>query len=471
MLLARVSGCVLLGLAVLATGPIAAGAGADDQPGAPAQGLDIGQTAQTVRGWVAPPAPQQPWSRAISELTSDDEGLQHRAEAELIRHGAEVLPDLTILADDHDPLLRMRVVTVASGIGGEAPVPLLLRLGRDPDGRVRTASVLGLGRCRGPGVFERLRDALQAVDADERDAGAQSLGALGDVRALALLARMTQESDDLARRDEQAALAQVAAQPAAVPVLAELIGGTDGVMRDTLILASASLNDPRLCPALLAVASGSAPAPTRFLAIRALAHDGDSRAWQNLCRIAAEAGEPQLRSAAADTLTALTGAPGMGQGWTVWWRDHAAEAARLAARDRLLASLHDPNAPIPAAELARWSVDDLSPLLEGALGNGAAWWPARAWAAIRADDPARWSDALTQRLVALPEPTPRLALLILVDQLGGPRCVDNLHRIAADLARRERAEAVLARAKQLVPDRGPERAALAIAGERHHCTP
>ncbi len=455
---------VRLVLMLAAAGALAAG---EVDPGPPAQGLDVGQAANAVKNWVAPNPHQKPWSADIANLSSDDQMAQNRAVADLIRQGPPVLGDLAVLAQDRDTMLRVRVVLVAAGIGGQAPVPLLMSLGSDPEPRVREEAVLGLGRCSGEAAFTRLRQALDAPDANERAAGAQALGAIGDVRALALLGRLDAEGDDLARRDEAAALARIAGQSVAIPELARLIGDSRGAARDTCILAAGALSDPRLCPALVALAGGEAPIPTRLLAVRALALDGDSRAWRTLCDLAARAPEPSIADAAAGAMRMLAMTPGQGMAWAVWWRDHAATVPRLNERDQLLADLHDPAAPIDRQALARFSVAELAPLIDGALGGGAAWWPPRAFAAMRADSPARWSDELTRRLIASPDVNLRVALIMLVDQLGGPTCAANLAAAKSDADARRAREATLAASGHAAPDRGAESVALTVALERH----
>jgi hypothetical protein len=216
--------------------------------------------------------------------------------------------------------------------------------------------------------------------------------------------------------------------------------------------------------ALLALGT---PPYTQWLALRSLASNGDSRAWETLCRVAAEAPQDDLRTAASNAMRSLSGKEGSGQVWTLWWRDHAAEAPRAMERDALLADLHDPQRPIQREDLARFSIDELSPLLEGALGAGAAWWPARAFAALRADDPQRWDVALAKQANATPDPMRRLALITFIDELGGPGCVDALRSIDKDLrARVEEEEKQAREGNRLAPDHGPELLALKVALER-----
>ncbi len=437
-----------------------------------AEGVDVIKAAGAVKDWVAPPSHgDKPWSDDIAALTGSDSRAQRSAISNLIRRGVVVLPDLTVLAKDRDWLLRSRVVEVAGGIGGADSAPLLLSLSRDGEARVREAAVLGLGRCTGPGVFERLVECLGAAEAEIRAAAAKALGSLGDVRALGPLAKLEDDGDDLAKRAMTDSLGMVTRRPEAVPELARLLAATRGAQRNTLLDASATLQDPRLCPALVSLvelAPAKSQAWTSWLAIKALGANGDSRAWQVLCRVAAEAPQPELRDAAAASLHALTGKAGAGQAWTLWWRDHAAEAPRMMERDAMLADLHDPAHPIDAAQLERFSVTELAPVLDGALGLGAPWWPARAFRILESDDHARWNAELAARARATIDVTERLALIIFIDQLGGGGSEETLRAIAKDLDARMAVE--LASAKEgnrVPPDHGPELLALKVALERH----
>jgi HEAT repeat protein len=316
-------------------------------------------------------------------------------------------------------------------------------------------------------VFERLDEQLAAPEADVRVAAARAMGAAGDVRALAPLAKLDGEADDLAKRAMHDALGTVARRAEAVPELVRLLGSTSGKQRDALIEATFPLADPRLCPPLVAQLALGTPPYTQWLALRSLAANGDSRAWETVCRIAAEAPEGDLRTAASNAMRALAGKDGTGQVWALWWRDHAAEAPRAMERDALIAELHDPQRALSREELARFSIEELAPLLDGALGAGAAWWPARAFAAMRADDPQRWDAALTKQANETPDPMRRLALITFIDELGGPACVDSLHAIDKDLRARIAAEEEQARdGHRLAPDHGPELLALKVALER-----
>ena len=62
-----------------------------------------------------------------------------------------------------------------------------------------------------------------------------------------------------------------------------------------------------------------------------------------------------------------------------------------------MAHLHDEGYVPTRAELAAFTPEELSGLVDGTIGLGARWWPALAWRAIAADDPTRWTEPLLQR--------------------------------------------------------------------------
>ncbi len=311
------------------------------------------------------------------------------------------------------------------------------------------------------GAFARLSELLRASEADIRQSAARGLGLLGDPQGLAVLCGYERESDDLVRRDERASLGALVMQAAAVPPLAALLGERRGGEQLALIEVSGSVGDPRLCPALTAVlATPGAGASAVAAAARALGANGDSRAIEALCHVAADGPGDEARVAAAETLRQLTGyAAGAGRAWDLWWRDHGPEVQALVFRDQFIAACHDPAHVATRAELAGFTPAQLMPLVDGALGGGSPWWPARAWAVLAADDAARWTPPLLARINATGDARVRLGLIILLDQLGDPGAADGLRKLldkpkGSDLP-------------QLLSD-GPERMAVRIALERRH---
>lgn len=426
-----------------------------------AEGVDVVRTAKAIADALRRPessvAQGKAWEADIAALTDSRPEIHTQAMSSLIRRGVLVVTDLAVLAKDQDPGLRMRVAAVLAAIGGDDATREILSLSRDRDRGVAEVATLGLGKVRGQGTFERLGEILQSTDPMLRQAAARGLGMHGDPRGLGLLCRFARESDDLVRRDMHENLARVATNATAVPVLAELISTRTGSDRLALIDATANIGDPRLSPVLAAVlVQPDISAAT--LAAHMLSVNGDSRAVEALCRVAAQGRDSLLREEAAITLRRLTGhTAAAGTAWELWWRNHAAEVAALAARDRLIAELHDPTRAATASELAAFSVTELFQLVEGALGRGASWWPARAFAALATDAPARWTPVLLERIDRTNDVRERVRVIVLLDALNDPGAVDGLKRLYAALREQPAVKAAA---------HGPERMALRVALER-----
>jgi hypothetical protein len=426
----------------------------------PYQGMDVvgayNYVKETVSTPDAPPSAKgKPWEADLGNLTSRDPRRHNPAMVNLIRRGPVVLSDLAVLAKDRDPQIRARVIQVASFIGTDAGTAIVLERTRDEDKGVRKLAAVGLGRARGPAAFPRLLELLSDPEADIRAASAEGLATLMDPRALGPLTRAARETDDIARRTMTVALTQIANQPTAALPLAAEITARAGAERQVLVDAAAGVGDPRLCPALTAVLGGDdSILATR--AARALAADGDSRALEILCRTAHAGATEELRATAATTLRALTGyEAAAGPAWKLWWEQHHADAARLRERDEFLADLHDPARTTTADELARFSVDDLAPLVNATLdqAGGATWWPRLAYRALAADHAPRWTPVLMARIKTTTLPSQRIPIIILLDQLGDPSAADEL---APLLAITEGPNA----------PQGPERVAIQVALER-----
>ena len=429
------------------------------------EGLDVLRTARAIADAVKRPessvAQGKAWEADIAGLTDARPEIHTQAMSALIRRGQPVIGDLTVLAGDQDTGLRMRVAAVLAAIGGEDATREILHLSHDRERDVVEVATLGLGKARGTGSFERLVEILGSPDPHLRQAAANGLGIHGDPRGMAVLCGYARERDDLVRRDLRENLARVATSATAVPLLAELIEARGGSERTALIDAAAGIGDPRLSPTLAAVL-GQPDVAAATLAARMLSVNGDSRAVEALCRVSAQGRDSQLREEAAITLRRLTGhTAAAGTAWELWWRDHAGEVAALAPRDRLLAELHDPARSTSAAELAAFPVSQLSQLINGALGQGAPWWPARAFAALAADVPARWTPTLVELIGRTQESRERVRLIVLLDALNDPAAVGDFKRFYGDLANQPEVKAA---------SQGAERAALRVALERRGVT-
>lgn len=379
------------------------------------------------------PASEGPtaWETSIAALTDPRAAVHEPAIERLIGFGAAALPDVARLASDADWRVRARVITVAAAIGGPTAVPVVIAASHDSEPRVRELAALGLGALRDETVYQRLLALLRDRETAVRIAAGRGLVEFGDPRALAVLADYASELDTTARRERGVGLERLAARPEVVPALVELLGKATGDVLLRLVMATGRIGDPRLSPPLAALLS-SADREVAVLAAKSLAVNGDSRALAALCPAAA--GKVRdLAQAAAATLRTLTGfnaAPG--QAWTVWWRDHAAEAGAVAERDAFIAALHDPAYAVTADELARFTPEQLMPLVDGVQGDGAWWWPQRSAEVLLRDQAARWTAPLLARIRATADPEARLELILLLDQLGDPAAAPGLAALLAE---------------------------------------
>lgn len=442
---------------------------ADDE--APPQGMDVVPLVKGAAALVAPkesPLPGRPWSDDLAALTDPSPAVHNPAIGRLVARGQVVLTDLGVLADDRDWQLRLRIVRVAAGIGGEAGAPLTLRLSNDADPRVRRIAIVGLGRCRGEAVLQRLLEMLASLDGEERASAAPSLSAIGDVRAIPPLTRLRSDPDGPARNAQAAALRQLCAMRTAAPTVLKLLADAAGEQRRALLEALDGAVDFRLCPGLTRLLDDR-EALTVLLAARALATAGDARAVPTLVRLAASDRLPELRDAAAATLHILTPyRAGPGSAWTLWWSDHAAEWTRYAERDALIAGLLDADAPIPPA-LSTFAPQDLGPLVDAAIAarQVPAWLPARALQALRQQSGARWIQPLAMAIDQAVDADRRLDLLLLLDEIGGPEARGEFERQRELLQKRE--DEALERwrnSKTVPPDTSAERALILLALRR-----
>lgn len=429
------------------------------------EGVDVIQAVKDLSAEVQSPhskvAKGKPWEGDIAGLTDPRPEQFNPAMAALIRHGAEVIPDLTVLAADQDWRIRGRVVQVAAGIGGDGGTGLVLALSRDAEKQVRELAAFSLGMAGGKGAFERLAQLLGAGDPIIREAAARGLSTLGDGRGLGLLCGYAREHDDVVQREMHAGLAQLAGRVTSVPTLCELLQSRSGDELAALVDCTFPIGDPRLCPALSALL-GSGDARVALFAARALSANGDSRALGRLCAVAANSAAAELRRTAAETLRLLTGYPAAaGPAWSLWWTAHQQEAEALNRRDAFIATLHDPLHVVTRAELAGYGVEQLAPLIDGALEPGRRWWPARAYLVLAADAGARWTGPLLARIGATRDPNQRLALIILLDQLGDPAAAGGLGALL---------DADLAQPPQALLANGAERVALGVALQRRGIT-
>jgi HEAT repeat protein len=424
-------------------------------------GVDVIQTVRDIKQAVSGPhssvARGKPWEDDIAALTDPRPEYHGPAIAALIRRGTVVLEDLMVLAGDQDWQIRGRVVQTAAGIGGDGGTALILSLTDDADKHVRELCATGLGMAGGKGAFDRLVQLLHVGDPTIREAAARGLATLGDARGLEILCAYAREPDDVVQRQMRSGLAQLAMRITSIPAFCNLLRSRQGDELIALIDASFLIGDPRLCLPLSAVLAGADEHAAQYAA-RSLGANGDSRALGPLCIAAGSGRSTALRENAAETLRMLTGyGAAAGSAWTLWWHEHQPAVESLAKRDEFIAELHDPHHLPTRSELTAFTVDELAPLVDGALETGQGWWAARSFMVLASDARERWTNPLLERIASTREPNRRLALIIILDQLGDPAAAAGFKTL---LERDRTGDA----AKKL--SAGPERIALAIALER-----
>jgi len=391
----------------------------------------------------------------VAALTDARKGIHRPAMAGLVAMGTVVLPDLQVLSGDPDPGIRARVALTASRIGGPETLPLLRRLSQDRTDLVREVAILGLGRTRSREAYALLQPFLQDPTPEIRDSAALALGQLGDLRAIEdltlwpaaggaqanlVLEAYPQGERQLKRirKSMQASLKALVLRHDAIPVVARLLPTLSADRQETLLETTWQIGDPRLCPALVPLLENPLPA-VRSSAALSLAANGDSRAMEVLCAVAAGDVDHQVREAAGETLRMLTGhRAAAGPAWVLWWDAHADQVADAIPRDIFIASLHDPTRPVDRADLQAWTPEDLMPLVDGVIGRGAPWWPALAWRYLKQDDAARWTPVLVERYRASRNQRERVAMVVLLDELDEPSSRPVLEEwLAAERARNE----------------------------------
>lgn len=396
------------------------------------------------------PAQTRRLEAMIAALTDPRQVVHQPAMSALAAIGPAVLPDLQVLAGDPEPGVRGRVAAVATSIGGPETLPLLRRLAEDRDDLVREVAVLGLGRTRSEEALPLLLPLLQDPVPEVRDSAALALGTLGDLRAISELAlwpsaggaRASLMLEPYPTGDKQlkriqksmrASLASLVVRPDAAPYLIELLPRVGLDRQRALLEASWEIGDPRLSPVLTGLLDSPHP-EVRGAAAVALAANGDGRALETLCAVAAQDNDIEVREAAANTLRRLTGhRAAAGPAWSLWWQDHAAAVRANAERDAFIAALHDPARSATRAELAAFSPEQLMPLVTGVLGEGGPWWSRTAWRTLQRDDPARWTDPLLQRYDRAEGERERVDLVVLLDGLGDPAAHAGLAQRLEDL--------------------------------------
>ena len=330
------------------------------------------------------------WTAALS----DDRPVVHNpAISGLRRYGSAALPELSILARDSRAELRLRVALVLAGIPHQRSIDNLLLLGQDGVSGVREAAALALSRQpKGDDrVLERLRLSLQDPAAEVREAAALALGFHADARAIPDLTRIDAlggatarlvlplgaEGDRQSKRIEKAMRASLQAlveMPQSLSTVEQQLAVLQGPRLLALVQATTGIGDTRLSPILAKLLDDSYHQDVRVVAARSLILNGDSRAIPNLVQqasLAATGNNWRVSEAAATTLRALTGHQAAAGSACLWWQQQADQVTALHRRDAFLAQAHDPRITITAQDMAEFSAQELWPLMQAVLGEGA----------------------------------------------------------------------------------------------------
>jgi HEAT repeat protein/Zn-dependent protease with chaperone function len=177
-----------------------------------------------------------------------------------------------------------------------------------------------------PATVDALVKALQDADAGVREAAAESLGRLGDGRALEGLATATSDTDAKVRLAAVEALACLD-DAGAIPALAKALKDTNVAIRREAAQALARLDAPGVVEPLVA-ALGDADAHVRLASVEGLARRGDKRALAALSALVKDS-SPEVRATAVAALGELKDASAL-PALTAALKDESAEVREQA---------------------------------------------------------------------------------------------------------------------------------------------
>ncbi|HHT27732.1 MAG TPA: HEAT repeat domain-containing protein [Firmicutes bacterium] len=168
------------------------------------------------------------------------------------------------LADDH-PVVRSRVAYALGDIGAAEAIPALIAALQDPETVVRRSAARSLGRF-GSAAYEAVPALAAVLHEDDRyllTEAARALGAIGEQVAIAVPDLIAAFDNQYVRSEAQAALVKIGA--AAVPYIIEALPRTAAI--ETL----GKIGDARAVPALSALVTTGADYWTILLTAQALA--------------------------------------------------------------------------------------------------------------------------------------------------------------------------------------------------------
>ncbi|HKP85424.1 MAG TPA: HEAT repeat domain-containing protein [Blastocatellia bacterium] len=268
----------------------------------------------------------------VGSLAEPDWRVRARA-AQVLAHVAgdsAVEPAIVPLAraiTDKDPVVRYYAAEALIGIGAKATLPLIevLRSERESD-RARVTRVLWR---IGPPAVEPLIALVQDKSAtpETRSAAAQTLGMIGDVRAIKSLMLLLRDDRYFVRQQAAFALGQMG--DGAIDQLLDAANSSSPATKESAIEALGNFKSPRAVDKLIDALSDS-NATVRSAAVKALGETSSERALTPLLSMLKDESSA-LRSQAAAALArlgqvALTGLIGSLRDNRPYVRQLAAEA-------------------------------------------------------------------------------------------------------------------------------------------------
>lgn len=172
-------------------------------------------------------------SALVSYLSDSRFAVRERAIDELVKRGADAVPNLSTLLEHENVTARINAVWALTRIGSPAAKAALRVALNDEDDRVRQAAAMGAGAVKDQESVPQLCELTANGSPPVRRQAATSLGQIGDPRAVPALLAML--GADLDRVAEHAAIFALIEIDARQPTLAGLNDASPRVRRGALI--------------------------------------------------------------------------------------------------------------------------------------------------------------------------------------------------------------------------------------------